>query len=134
MSVTYRAKAFIGCKVTRDRLFHTVKARGCDHAPLHSTLYCPHCGKLMWVDKKVPISQWDEEDDLSGLTLVHGMGDELYACVRYVVAEDSGIADKLMPLHEDSVAMTKRMLQVKLEPLGLWDESTFGLWSVLYCS
>jgi hypothetical protein len=28
----------------------------------------------------------------------------------------------------------KEQMQAKLEPLGLWDESKFGLWSILYCS
>lgn len=64
--------------------------------------------------------------------------DHDYVYVGIATGEDTysngGDDDSFVSLQADDVAQIKEKLREYLEPIGLWDEKQFGLWSVLYCS
>ena len=42
--------------------------------------------------------------------------------------------DPFLDISNINIEEVKTKMREKLEPIGLWDEETFGLWSVQYCS
>ena len=123
MSVDYESHAIIGCRIEPK----VVKVRSCKH-PEKNSAFCPECGKAMWdedtispVDMKLPKGYVIVDTGTESDTFI--VGPE-----KYHVKAEAGSARRLpAPEELDSII-------AGMKKHGLYDEDTFGLWAVGYCS
>ena len=137
MGVDYYASAVIGCEVT-GKLHVTVLKPRCSHVNAPGAKFCAECGVATApIEVKEPIPGYtDESDQIGELALVHTTDDErtfvgVQSRAESLRRSGFGGVTKL-PFVE--VLGAYHRVKAVLEPLGLWDEASFGLWSVLYCS
>jgi hypothetical protein len=142
VSRTVIAYAIIGCEIT-DKIPKTEKIRGCEH-PATDKPFCGDCGKP--TTREVPIhpDDWGYQSDVDAKLKSHGL-------VRCGTAErPPRVFAGLGARANDSLPASIELLGVRthwsdadskianarraLITLGLFDEATFGLWSVLYYS
>tara|TARA_Y100000034_G_scaffold37672_2_gene46322 strand:- start:2476 stop:2889 length:414 start_codon:yes stop_codon:yes gene_type:complete len=136
MSAVWHSYAVIGILIDKDKLYKeakTVKAFAHNHP--RTMKFCPDTGKELWKEVREPIPEWDESETL-GSFKVHTSTDSHDHVVGIIAADEaemrgSGVDFTKLP---DNLADEKYKLKELLEPLGLWDESKFGLYSILYCS
>jgi len=148
VSITYSSYAFIGVKIDDSKLRTTKKSRSCGHIikDIDKENFCGTCGKRIWNFEEVPIPQFNtEENDWEEFPIGHSLcgyavlyhGSDYGPSGTYVaieVVKDDHHIDEhdenMIKIPEDIDAL-KIEMKNKLEPLGFWDEKTFGLWSVL---
>ncbi len=145
MGADYYAKAVIGCEVT-GKLTRIVQRPRCNHVKPDNAEFCPKCGKSTAPeDVKEPIPGYDPEDDpdrltpalrqLATLTIAWTTDDErAFAGIQATTGSSRGSGDSTAHLPYSQIIDAKAKVKATLESLGLWDEASFGLWSVLYCS
>ena len=143
------ATAVVGVEIDIEKLYfdekiESCRANGCTKkkecpAKENSDFkFCPECGKKPWKLIQKPIKDWDECDQKLGKFKVHFSTDQQYAVVG-VLATDLvriGYDDKEISFAKLPSDIEKQKQEIKefLEPLGLWDEEKFGMWSVGCCS
>lgn len=132
MSVDYNAYAVLGVMIPKEKLFRISTVPHEEHPIPEGAEFCPKCGKRVSVTEKTPIyeegSRQNNWTDLLGsFPIVWGTDQE-----EAYVGEWTRNGRK--PIVPSSFETIKAKLREVLEPLGLWDEETFGLYAVLYCS
>ena len=134
MSTACYSYAVIGCQVSREKLFKeeiiTYKHR---HTTLPDTNFCPTCGEVV---RKKEVEEIDIDDKIGEFELVWST-DQKEAFIGKV-AEDSDRENvgNLNPtfMEDPDIFDIKCDLGEVLKPLGMWDESKFGLYAVQYIS
>ena len=150
MSTDYFANAVIGVEVDVDKVFIRRKYRCCDclNEIGDNDNFCPNCGKKAWQFINGSIEEYEDNADsigfepptLCGFRVVQRWGykdnpDSQSVIQMFVVGAgvkhhaNYGKDPNMLPLEKD-IATIKAELKAKLEPLGLWEESKFGLWAV----
>jgi hypothetical protein len=139
MGADYYSKSFIGQKVDEEKLRIPVVKAGCSHKNGPKVKFCPECGNKAWIT--VNESEIDLEDlaEKSGLELIYSTNsDETFLAFpeHYAKSGSSNCGEELdfKPLSDNAVKDAKDALKTILEPLKLWNEADFGLWTILYCS
>ena len=131
MGVDYTAYAVIGCEVDTEKLYRFEEIAH-EHPAPDGAKFCPVCGAAVGQFEAVPIYDGDGpcEAKLGKFRIVWATDYERAWVGQFAEScwEDEGRVD----VH--GIEDTKSQLRVALQPLGLWDESTFGLWAVLHCS
>ncbi len=140
MGTSYSAKAVIGCEITGKLFYEATEAVPCAHNPTIGVAYCPMCGKKQYEPtwKLVDAAKWADDESLilvGDLPVVFAgyLGNkahELRAFVGIVATSDS-YNDYATRLDGKDLAQWRDLVKQQLEPIGMWDESTFGLWAVL---
>lgn len=136
MGVDYYAHAVIGCEVT-GKLTKRVTAPGCPHVSLPATApFCAFCGKPSTKVVEAPIDGYDEEDHAIGNYCVVGTTDGERQFVGLIASSDPDVNGGATRLGGDLPDLNtfKLELRLTLEPLGIWDDKSFGLWSLIRCS
>lgn len=134
MSRTFVAYAGIGVLIPRFKLFTSERGRCCSHAE-SAAPFCGECGKPMWKMIDAPISQFDCSGCpgvLAGIP-VYDQYNEHYLVAPFLAIANGGVqafSRTRILLLPDAVTMSARMLEERLEPLGLWNPAQFGLWCV----
>lgn len=137
MGVDWYARAAIGCKVAKEKLWPTSRVRACSHPlPDEAMRFCPTCGKPAWENRSRPADGYDEgKGTFHGFPVARGTDGAVHVvCVKGCLAEadsDDGAARRGLP---GDIGEAEHDLRAMLEPLGMWDDKAFGLWSILYCS
>lgn len=136
MGASYYAYAVIGVEVT-GKLHTTTKQPSCAHQP--SGAFCSTCGKPnKTIDVETPIAGYDEDRATIGdLRIIHTT-DRAKSFIGIAVGtRDLNYADdshKRLALAPSEIATRVDDLRRQLIEIGLWDEASFGLWAVGYCS
>jgi len=128
MSTDYKAYTVIGVKIPEEKLHVTTKKRGCSHKEAASK-HCAECGKPMWITAKEEIPAYityQEDSQFAGLDGIDEGTDR----------DDIYVGEVLEHLFEKipDIEKLKEKIRLALEPLKLWDEKKFGIYTVLYCS
>jgi len=131
MGASWRGSAVLGCEVT-GKTEREVATRVCAHDITAGAKFCAECGKPATELEKVPIDGWDtiEQAGLSNYTTTDD--DRQFVGVGVSVWDD-GDAQRLS-LDTVELSAVRDKVRSVLTPIGLWDEKSFGLWAVLYCS
>lgn len=140
MGADWYARAVLGCEVT-GKLYRIELKPSCAHAFDRTAFkFCPHCGKdSRDVENEVPIAGYDPDEGVintrSGPVRVAWTTDQKRMFAGFVAKADDHYSDgaSMMPSSPGLVAPADWVREA-LEPLGLWDPATFGLWALLYCS
>jgi hypothetical protein len=160
MGADYYSKAIIGIPITvqnekspRAKIIVRKKAFRHSFEDDGETEFHPKDGRKLWLDEKEEITadypavvfdlDGDFEDIQEGQTLVIfpeslevacGTDQENWyiGCVVETGSSNGGCEEAFISLPD--IEELKKALRISLEPHGLWDESKFGLYSVLYCS
>ena len=133
MGADYYSYAVIGMEITdhEEKLWIHSKQRAFNHNYPETMNFDPKTGKKLWEEIKAPAVGVDEYgENLLGFKLVYGTNQESCFVAGAVVRSDYAKKCDTIP----DIQAIKKEMQAKLETLGLWDESKFGLWSILYCS
>jgi len=138
MGVSYSAYTVVGIRVKEHQLYKEKRIRECKHPFVEDARFCPVCGKSMFSVEYESIAGYDEGSveflgfDVYGGTLNEddSIGTDIFIGVGCLV-DDEYEPKKFDLLNEEEV---RNELKKKLEPLGLWNEKDFGIWTVLYCS
>lgn len=128
----FQAQAVIGCLVPSELLYRLTPERACVHPLPEGAGFCPVCGKPAYKPVQEPIYNADT-NMLNGLHVVSDT-DKQHFIIGPLVAK--AWADEIPgyePL-EGRMGRLEQQTRVVLEPLGLWDANTFGLYAVPYVS
>ena len=138
MGVDFSAYAIIGIKIDKERLYQkpeTVKAFDHKYSLSDKIEYCPNTEQKLWKEFQDPIPEWDEDDKL-GPYRIYTTPYSDDCIVGLVVCDDTGSNggnDIDFVRIPNNLTKLKETMKNYLEPLGLWHEPNFGLYSVLYC-
>ncbi len=118
----------IGVTVDTDQLYTKKEVRNCecDLEGLES-LYCPKCGKETMTTESDPIPAFKNENSIGDFE-VHDMYNEVSVIAipgTYDYNSDYGMEKINVP---ENIAELKEQMKIALEPLGLWEEDSFGIW------
>ena len=154
MGVDYQAEAIIGVRVDARQMklcwTENKVIRGCVHDVPEESKFCSECGQ----PREVDFTEQDEDlmeqityhRKFHGLSVaydgtVHDCPDTaVFVVGKYLVTTDSNrsgssnMAFKQLLTPIIKLAHIKQEIKAVLEPLGLWDETMFGIYSVLNCS
>jgi hypothetical protein len=110
VGVDWKGAAVLGCEVTGKTEKVTVKSK----------------------TEKAPIDGWDtiKQAGLSCYSTTDGERQFVGVGVGAWGGDDAAH----LPLDATELAAAKDKIRMVLAPLSLWDEKSFGLWAVLYCS
>jgi hypothetical protein len=138
MSVCAFASAIIGVKIDESKLYKKVTKKAFPHNYDESFQFDPKSGKPLWKTEKTPIKEFDEEEEtLSGLKVVFST-DHFHCFVSAFGTgtsyDENGYSKIELENSDGFIDKLKKELKKALEPLGLWDEKSFGLYSVIYIS
>lgn len=122
-------------ELLKSKLYVSEKRRSCNctvEAP--SSKFCPDCGAPVWEETKRPIEDYCENERmLSRFKLVTASSmDRDPEYIAFSVYEASAREHALSRIDEIKIDHVKQIMKEVLEPLGLWDESKFGLHLFLY--
>lgn len=98
----------------------------CPMVTVHAPHYCPDCG-CIWV-REIKSCAIDEDNLPKGFDLRRF--DNEYYLVWLDSLCEVGEGAELLDLSDQEPA--RKALMEYLEPLGLWDEKEFGLWSAIW--
>lgn len=141
MSTSCDAKAMIGVLIEISRLAETKRVRGCEHETTSITSnYCQSCGKPIWVKKEIMIDGYEDYNNaFYGDGILHGLRvvycQDEYTVIVAAICTERACARKgmqqMLEIDDDDILKARELLRSKLEPIGFWDESKFGLWVVM---
>ena len=146
MSVTYSARALIGCRFSGDKLFTEKRVKAFDHsytdAPGQDDMsFCPKTGRPLW--RMIQSCLLDDLDDLSSIEPQSSLGglycfdnaaersDRREILVGLFAVEQSAESyyreKPFCALQPEDFAKARDLCQKVLQPLGLWREDQFGI-------
>jgi len=129
------AYSIIGVRINSDKLYVSKKVRGCEH-PLYneSALFCIICGAKGWLTETNPVVGYNFKGancngDVAGFPVIV-VGEYAFICGRVAsVCDNSAEFSKGMKISD--IDSLKNDMRLNLTPLGLWDEDSFGVWTVM---
>jgi hypothetical protein len=132
--------SILGLDINPEKFVRMERRRCCDH-PVSAANNCSVCGSQIWQDVQVLIEECDaDEMKVEKVKTVCGYpvyrhSNNLRTFVGLVVRtkgcqQDEDRAPVRLELPAD-LPRYKAEMKKKLEPLGLWDEKRWGLWSLL---
>lgn len=142
MSTDYKAIAVIGIKISPKKIpSRIVRTKLFKHDYPESMSYSPDTGKKLWNTHSVPIFTFDADEaeaaDIELIKLPKGI-----KCFMDWDCETGETNGYLLGIVLESDKTTfipipdtiKACLEAFLKPINLWDETHFGLYSILYIS
>lgn len=151
MGVDYKAYAVIGCEVIFDNIpvkKERVKTFRHDYPDDGEIRFDPKTGKALWKTIEYPEFVFEDDDGytddyngkskaikLDNLRMFRGTDGEptvLGIGIGDSTHSNGGENYEFMPLPD--IESIKKKVKEILEPANMWEEETFGLYSILYCS
>lgn len=90
--------------------------------------YCPKCGNHAFAEEEVPIPEM--VDGNIGEYQIHDINDDMIISIPDTYATDDDYVMHQVKIPENINEIRENMKKT-LEPLGLWDDDDFGVWSGL---
>ena len=137
MGVDYYSYLVVGCSIDEDKLKIPTKVRACDCNvdKIEDMKFCSKCGEEVWKEDYDLIEGYEEDESFLGFDLVYNTDNEnCWIAIRKkeVGGYNRNEFDMLDP--SDNIEELKAELKAKLEPHGLWDKESFGIWVMQCCS
>lgn len=135
MGIDAHAVALIGLTIgKRDVLYQPKrKVKLFDHNHPENWIVDPESGKALWKEVRDPIPGYEEgyPSTLCGYSIHLTRHSQAFVALRATETEShrSGSLASMGSLPANIEEEKKKMKDV-LEPLGLWDERSFGLWAI----
>jgi hypothetical protein len=127
MGADFYASGLIGCEVTGQTETVTWKP-SCEHNPLQTKQFCADCGKpVKLVEIKTPLPGLEAAIKAAGLSVASTTDGER----EFVGLKAGSTDDATCTRIPDDI---KDKVRAVLEPFNLWDEKSFGLWGIQFCS
>lgn len=144
MGADYTAGALIGIRVDPTKLYREKQEKAFKHSYPLDWKVCPKTGRELWRTVREPIdgavSRYEGEDasKIGPYDVTYGTDHETaFICIVSTNDTYSNAGNDCAMVSIPvgfNIVEEKEKLRETLEPLGLWDEKLFGLWTVLYCS
>jgi len=136
--MSYRAYAVIGIPVDTGKFYASAdKVKAFDHDYPLEMKFCPQTGKPLWEENEQPIEGWKpDEGTFLGFEIYQGTegNPEILAVLGSTDTEGYGDhkpSSKLDDQDLENLKAMKEEIKAGLEPLGMWDESKWGLHAIL---
>lgn len=128
----YSGFAAIGIEIDCGKLIGSVElVRAFPHEYPEDIKFCPNTGRKLWLQRETNIKEYDShKNTLCGLPL-RGTTEDGRTVVCIATVEADATEGEFGFTKIPDLAVAKNQLREKLEPLGLWDEGSFGLYSLL---
>jgi hypothetical protein len=143
MGADYTAIAVIGIEIDEKKIPVTKhKEKTFNHNYPETVKYCPDTGKPLWKKWTTPNFTFDPDQESDETKLIKLMDIEVFkgtddkpVILGYGTNDtDSNGGNDYSFVNMPDINLIKTSLKNALEPYGMWKESEFGLYSVLYCS
>ena len=132
MGVSYWSYLIVGCKVDKEKfkINKIEESCYCDVRGKQFMEYCSKCGKKVVEEDYDVIDGYEEDESFLELPLVHNT--DYKDCWIAIYKEEFEDCVKMeLP---KTIEELKIELKSKIEPFGLWNEDSFGVWCIQYCS
>lgn len=135
MGADYYSYAVIGVEIDQKKLYQKpINKKAFEHDYPKTMKFCPNTGNKLWEEVEEPIPEWDDEDEL-GEYKVYFSTDDTRCFIGVIVCESGPYKGEVNFVQfPDDLEDKKQKLKDFLTPLGLWDESKFGVYSIMRCS
>lgn len=140
MSKSFYALSLVGVQVDPVEFIkaHTPPPemiRECKHKETEN-MYCAECGRFMWYEEDQKPTVELHHGSYKNFCVLTGTDYQSMAIGKGGIScsADNEGAHKVTDLSTIDLLKLRRELRETLEPLGLWDESKFGIQTILYCS
>lgn len=137
MSVTWRAYTVIGIQLHRSDLYKKIPLTACSNCTHEFSSkrgnYCSNCGKYIEDTTEVAIDSL-MFDGRSAPILLDCYEIITTDDVDYFVGSATGVDDPgnaIMGHQSIDIEAFRRTMKNDLEPLGLWRDGAFGIWTIL---
>lgn len=135
MGADYSSAAVIGVKIDQGKLATSKMVKAFPHDFGPDINFHPKTGKKLWMEKAEYIPQYDEyKGTLAGFRVTFTTDNTTMYCGIVASGTHSNCGSEAKRTKLEDIGEIKAKLKSALEPLGLWDEKSFGLWTVLHCS
>jgi hypothetical protein len=136
MGVDYTAYAVIGVEIDPTKLTRPKVVPHDEHPVPPGARFCPECGAPATINVLELIEGYDDDADrddqfyqeVTGYPLVRNDKTDV---VGGLIAEVNDWKHTTRFVRLGDLERLKAEMQAKLEPMGLWDESKFGLYALL---
>jgi hypothetical protein len=134
MGASFYAQTVIGMRVKNDQLYKERERQGCRCYFRGHGGFCSSCGAAMTVGEDVPVEGYDPTSEklLTFDVVKHSYSDDAFITSVCVEVRTEGTEGKMIV--PPPWNWIKQNMKEKLEPLGLWDEGSFGLWCIGHIS
>lgn len=138
MGADFYSRAAIGLRVNPSDLWQPpAKVKAFDHNYSEEFEFDPKSGKKLWNMEKQPVPGFDPDGSRFGKYKMAYTTDQEEYVIALALAEtgssrwgkERDCSSTSLPSPEAIEAFKKEM-----KTAGLWKESSFGLWAILYCS
>lgn len=131
MGTDYTVYAVIGIRIDPKQLAKTKRIRLCKH-PEQATPFCPECGKKMWDEQTILLTE-DDLDDLRLPVQACWSTDHSELYLGYVVSNSDMIKGR--GHHLPDIATLKDNIRQSLQRLNLpTNDVVLQVWAVMSCS
>jgi hypothetical protein len=137
MGVDYYSYLVVGCSIDDSKFEIPTKVRACECVVdgIEDMKFCSSCGKEVWKEDYDFVDGYEEKESFLGLPLVYDTDyNNCWIAIRKKAVGGYN-NDEFDTLDRyDNIEELKKELKEKLEPHGLWDEESFGIWVIQQCS
>lgn len=137
MALICTAHAVIGVEIDKDKLETTVTKRGCQHPRPKGGNHCSICGSPVEKEIVVLIQACEPRDaEVHKIQKVAGLAAYYHLPTgrMFVGVHAQSRAHNNPPLDPEVTRVhddLRHQVRSALEPIGLWDEAKFGLWTMV---
>lgn len=135
MSVDYYQYLIVGCKIDENKIKIPERIRNCDCdiQNIDTMKYCPECGRAAWRDDWKAIEGYNSTvypETFLDMPLIYDTdGANCWIAIqKQDLKEDMSNAIKFENI--ENIEALKKEIKSKLEPVGLWNEKDFGIWTI----
>ena len=134
MGVSYWSYLIVGCKVDKEKFKINKIERSCNcDIDKRFIKFCSKCGKEAVDESYDVIDGYKEDESFLELPLVHNT-DHKDCWIAIYKEEIDDRKNSVKIESSKTIEELKIELKSKIEPFGLWDEDSFGVWCIQYCS
>ena len=137
MSVSCYSYLVIGCMIDENKFKIPTKVRACtcNVDGIENMNFCPDCGEEVWEEDYDFVEGYEEQESFLGIPIVFDTDQKnCWIAIRKKEVGGYNKDESAMLDPEDDIEKLKEDLKTKLEPHGFWDEESFGIWVIQYCS
>ncbi len=135
MSADFSSYLFIGLPIDKSKLVTVEKVKAFYHEFPEEYRVSPIDGKPLWKINHIPITGYDDSNDkLFDYDVICTDEEQYFICFKKYEADSENEFVKLSDTEINKFTDIKKTMKECLEPLGLWVEDKFGIYSILNCS
>ena len=142
MGVSYRAITIIGCEIDVTKLYEYTETYDAGHGcPAFQKMlkrgdrveFCSTCGaELLKSGRRCKAPEYEEEDTLGGFEVVTAVDRTFLVAWSQENDEDGSGGATRASTSGLFLSDARERVRTILEPLGMWNDASYGIWTILH--